>query len=211
MKTTKKTVNLTSISLTPKAVRKAYKLASAAAWICAKTEAEAIWREKLALLENKLIEAERIREVQTAEILDLRRKLEFIEAKAEAASSTAHQGAVMATHQIANLKDAVRRAVDSAASISTQLETLINHLQPAPGSPAAQSEEMQTGRQTPDPRNERERPLETLNTVAVDPKSPNPRDAAGQTNTWLQEESQLVAAATLLIKALCRSRRFRDI
>jgi hypothetical protein len=73
MKTTKKTVNLASISLTPKAVRKAYKLASAAAWICAKTEAEEIWREKLALLEKKLIEAERIREVQTAEILDLRR------------------------------------------------------------------------------------------------------------------------------------------
>ena len=72
MNTTKKTVNLTSISLTPKTVRKAYKLASAAAWICAKTEAEANWREKLALLENKLIEAERIREVQTAEILDLR-------------------------------------------------------------------------------------------------------------------------------------------
>jgi hypothetical protein len=202
---TKKTVTLGSNPPMPESMRKAYELAAHAAWICAQTEAEAIWREKLEILDRQALAAAQLCAAQTAEILDLRKMLASSEAKAETASSIAQEETAKASLRIAVLTDAARRAAANAANISTQLEGLMINLRPTSASSAqTPSAEIHSEPGTPDPPHDLVQRPATEDTGGVGPTSATPRATAERRAALLREESELLAAAAVLIKAICR-------
>jgi hypothetical protein len=202
---TKKTVALGSNPPMPESMRKAYELAAHAAWICAQTEAEAIWREKLDILDKQALEAARLCAAQNAEILDLRKMLASSEAKAETASSIAQEETANASLRIAVLTDAARRASAHAENISTQLEGLMINLRPTSASSAqTPAAEIRSEPGTPDqPHDLVQRPA-TEDTGGAGPTSATPRATVERRAALLREESELLAAAAVLIKAMCR-------
>jgi hypothetical protein len=202
---TKKTVTLGSNPPMPESLRKAYELAAHAAWICAQTEAEAIWREKLEILDTQALEAAQLCAAQTAEILDLRKMLTSSESKAETASSIAREEIAKASLRIAVLTDAARRAAANAVHISTQLESLMINLRPTSASPAqTPSAEIHSEPETPDPSHDLEQRPATEDTGGVGSTSATPRATAERRAALLRDESELLAAAAVLIKAMCR-------
>jgi predicted nucleic acid-binding Zn-ribbon protein len=206
MKTPKKFVSLGSNPTMPESVRKAYELAATEAWICANTLAADLWQKKIELLTRQVAEADQICAAQTADILDLRKKLASSEANAETASSLAKEESSKANLQIATLSDAAQRAAVNAANISTQLEDLMINLQPTEASSAkAPPAEIQASPETPDdPPQDHVQQSATEDTGDVTPISTTRRAAAERGVGLLQGESELLAAAAVLIKAICR-------
>lgn len=207
MKTSKKAVALEANPPMPESLRKAFELAATEAWICANTVAEASWRENLAFLEKQVMEAEQVRATLAAEIVDLRKKLASSEAKADTAASLAKEELSKASLQISTLTDAARRAEANAANISSQLEDLMTNLRPtAASSEQSPPTEINFGPETRDPPHDHMQRSVTEDTGSGGPTAATPRADAERRAALQQEESELVAAAAVLIKAICKFR-----
>lgn len=213
MKTLSKPANRSCNLPMPESVRKAYEVAANTAWISAQTladeKAEAAWREKLAVSEQHALETARMCAAQTTDILSLRTELASEKARAAVASSIAEQEATKLNQQIAVLTEDSERAVIRAAKVSSQLEALQVNLQAVQISARTTPSEINSEPQTPDARQDRLELPATDNRVAVDPISVAQRGSAEQSEHLRREEADLIAAATMLIKAVCRCRVFQ--
>lgn len=194
----------------PESVRKRYEVDASAAWILAQTlgydEAQAVGREKLSVSEQQGLKSAEVCATQATEILNLRTELATEKSSAAAALSLAAQENAKLNQHIAVLTDNNKRAEIREANVSIQLAALKVHLRAALFSAETPPSENNSDPQPSDlPRRRVELPVADP-LVIVGPISPPPRDGAEEREHLEREESDLIAAATMLIKAMCRRR-----
>jgi hypothetical protein len=193
----------------PESVRKACELAANAAWVSAHKlaheNAQATWREKIAVSEKKLLDVTTVCAAQAAEILDLRAKLADNKAKAAAAASAAQQEAAKASRQFAVMTEEAARAVSRAENVAIHVEKLKITLQAAQIT-AQTLAEIHSATQAQDAPRDRVEIPETEDQTVVDPISAARQVGAERGERLQRDEADLIAAATVFIKAVCRFR-----
>jgi hypothetical protein len=204
MKSPKIAANQISNAQMPESVRKAYEVAANAAWVAAQKlaheNAEAACRIEIEASKMHMEEITALSAAQVATILSLRLTLADHEVKAEAAASVVKEDAARACRQLAIMSEQAARA----ESVAIQVENLRSILQAAQISAQELSAEIdagQEGRGAQRNRLEKHAPEDerAVDHVVAAESVDVERDAR-----LPRQEADLIAAATILIKAACR-------
>jgi hypothetical protein len=197
---TMKSPKIAAIAQMPESVRKAYDAAANAAWVeaqkLAHANAEEAWRIQIAASKTQIKEITAVSAAQVATILGLRRTLADYELKAEAAGSVAKEEAERASRELAVVTEEATRA----KNVAIQVENLRSFLQTA----QALFAEIDVGQQGQGAQRDRLEKHAPEDEKAVDPIVAAARVDVERDGRLPRQEADLIAAATVLIKAACR-------
>jgi hypothetical protein len=186
MKSPKIAANQISNAQMPESVRKAYESAANAAWVAAQKlaheNAEAAWRIEIAASKSHMEGIAAVSAAQAATIVGLRLTLADHEVKAEAAASVAKEEATRANN------------------VPIQVENLRSFLLTA----QALFAEIDVGQQGQGAQRDRLEKHAPEDEKAVDPIVAAERADVERDGRLPRQEADLIAAATVLIKAACR-------
>jgi hypothetical protein len=200
MKSPKIAANQISNAQMPESVRKAYDVAVNAAWVAAlKLAHESVWAEwriEIAASKIHMEEIAAVSAAQAATIVGLRLTLADHEVKAEAAASVAKEEAARASRQF----EVMSKEATRANNVAIQVEDLRSFLQTA----QALFAEIDMGQQGQGAQRDRLEKHAPEDEKAVDPIVAAERVDVERDGRLPRQEADLIAAATVLIKAACR-------